>query len=241
MRLRLALAAAAAGPLPLFLGTSFLGWTALIGLPPAFVMPAFCGTAAGQSDLHLWRAFPSALQFDTFGALVFHWLLMLLAMMPLLLSEPLSYLWRRSLSRRRFRAIAAFLAGYLTVWVLVGIPLTLAATAQGNAMSSSALRALLPIAIALVWQLTPAKQICLNRCHRLPRLAAFGSAADRDCLGYGIVSAIWCVGACWALMLVPLAIDRWNLVVMAVVSVVLIAERQIMPRPARWGLLRPAL
>ena len=242
MRPRLVLAAAATGPWPLLLAVSLLGWAALIGSSHSFAISNYCGAVAGQWDLGVRQGPQSLLQFNPPSGLVPHWTLMLLAMMSPLVAKPLSYVWRRSLARRRLRALTAFLIAYLGVWVLAGIPLSLVAI--GFRELAELRQGWLPpaaIAVALLWQLTPAKQTCLNRCHRLPRLSPFGVAADRDCLRYGSVTAFWCVGACWGLMLVPLVVDAWHLAIMAAVSTVLIAERQATPRPARWGLLRPTL
>ena len=85
----------------------------------------------------------------------------------------------------------------------------------------------------------PGRQSCLNRCHRVPRLSAFGIAADIDCLGYGMTTGVWCAGACWALMLVPLTAATMHLPVMAGISVLLIAERMRPARPVRWGITLP--
>ena len=242
MRPRLVLAAAATGPWPLLFAVGLSGWAALIGSSHAFAISNYCGAVAGQWDLGDWQGSQSLLQFNPPSGLVPHWMLMLLAMMSPLLAEPLTYVWRRSLARRRLRALTAFFIAYLGVWVLAGIPLSFVAIGfRELAELRQGWLAPAAIAVALLWQLTPAKQTCLNRCHRLPRLSPFGGAADRDCLRYGFVAAIWCVGACWGLMLVPLVVDAWHLAIMAAVSIVLIAERQARPRPARWGLLRPAL
>jgi predicted metal-binding membrane protein len=90
------------------------------------------------------------------------------------------------------------------------------------------------IAVALKTFATPAKQACLNRCHQLPRLSAFCSATVWDSVRYGAMTALWCVGTCWALMLAPMVVDRMHFATMAGVAVVLLVERQA---PAtRWRL-----
>jgi predicted metal-binding membrane protein len=180
----------------------------------------------------------AALLLNPPAGLAWPWLTMLLAMMPPLLARPVAHLWERSLARRRLRAIALFAAGYVAVWMLAGIVLMMAAIALKTLVGAAFLPApAVAVAIALLWQATPVKQACLNRCHRLPRLSAFGLAADRDCLRYGLVAAFWCVGTCWALMLVPLVADQAHAAVMAVSAVVLLAERAAPARPLRWRLL----
>jgi predicted metal-binding membrane protein len=161
---------------------------------------------------------------------------MLLAMMPPLLTQPLAHLWDRSFSRYRWSAIALFVTGYGAVWMLAGLVLMAAAIVAGVLSARFGLSPLVPATgLALLWQCCPAKQICLNCCHRLPRLSPFGLAAHADSLRYGLVSAVWCVGACWALMLIPLVAQSGHLPVMAAASVLMLAERFAQARPARWG------
>ncbi|MBV8492252.1 MAG: DUF2182 domain-containing protein [Alphaproteobacteria bacterium] len=238
MRLRLIVAAATAPPWPLLLVASLLGWVGVIGSAERFFIPAYCKASANHWDAQAWRDIETVLTLNPPAGLAAHWLVMLLAMMPLLVAEPVAHLWRRSLARRRMRAVGAFVAAYLALWILLGLPLMLGAVALRAWVAAELPLASLALGFALLWQLTPAKQICLNRCHRLPRLAAFGLAADRDCLAYGLTTAIWCIGACWGLMLLPLVVDRMHLAVMAAVSIVLIAERQRPARPARWPRIR---
>jgi predicted metal-binding membrane protein len=86
----------------------------------------------------------------------------------------------------------------------------------------------------VAWQISPAKQWCLNRCHRKPQLAAFGAAADRDAFGFGLSNGASCIGACWALMLLMLVVDHGHLLVMAGVTLFVLAERLENPAPLAW-------
>ena len=164
------------------------------------------------------------------------WMLMLAAMMPPLISGAIHHLWTRSLKRRRWRAITLFVCGYAFVWMTAGWLLALgvsrlvvAAPAWGIGTAA--------VLLAALWQLTPAKQRCLNRCHARPPLSAFGLAADRDAVRYGLAAGGWCLGSCWALMLVPVAMGSAHLAAMILVAVVMVAERQGPCRPpARRGL-----
>lgn len=216
---------------------SLVGWAALLGSGHWLAVPDYCGVSARHWVERGWQGLESALLFNPPARLIPAWLLMLLAMMPPLLAEPVKHLWDRSLARRRPRAIAMFAASYAAVWMGAGVVLTAAAVALKALVGAVWLAApALAAAIALLWQVAPAKQICLNRCHRLPRLSAFDWAADRDCLRYGLVAGSWCVGACWALMLVPLVADRAHVAAMAVGALFLLIERQTPARPAKWRL-----
>jgi predicted metal-binding membrane protein len=86
---------------------------------------------------------------------------------------------------------------------------------------------------------SPVKQRCLNRLHAHPPLAAFGTAADLAALRFGSTHALWCVGSCWALMLLPLLIGYGHLGVMCAVALWLAAERLDDPQPLRWRLRGP--
>ena len=88
--------------------------------------------------------------------------------------------------------------------------------------------------VAFVWQCSPVKQRCLNRSHNHRELAAFGIPADLDALRFGITHGAWCVGSCWALMLLPMLLSRWHFPAMAVVAFVMISERLEQPKPLSW-------
>jgi predicted metal-binding membrane protein len=158
-------------------------------------------------------------------------------MMPPLLGEPLAHLRRRSLARRRARAISAFVAGYGAVWLAAGIILLAAAMAIAAAATAMGVPVLLAVGgIAVAWQMTPARQICLNRCHWLPRLSAFGFAADRDCVSFGLAHGFWCAATCAPLMLPPLTAPQIHLPLMALLSASLMLERMAPAQPEVWSL-----
>ncbi|WP_320233563.1 copper chaperone [Mesorhizobium montanum] len=195
-------------------------------------LPAFCSTGA------LWTA-PSAsldlvLALNPPGSLAAGWALMLAAMMAPLLIVPVRHIRDRCLPRGRARVVALFVAGYATSWMVAGAMLLALAIAMRLAVP----RAWLPLSAAalpaLVWQISPAKQICLNRCHLQPELAAFGLAADVDALHFGLTHGIWCVGSCWALMLLPLLVPHGHVATMAAVALWLFSERLERPTSPRW-------
>ena len=90
--------------------------------------------------------------------------------------------------------------------------------------------------VAFVWQCSPVKQRCLNRGHNHRELAAFGMAADLDVVSFGLMHALWCVGSCWALMLLPMLVLQGHFVAMALVTFVMNSERLERPRPVNWRL-----
>jgi predicted metal-binding membrane protein len=120
------------------------------------------------------------------------WVLMTLAMMVPMVVLPMRTAAERSLWRRRHRAIAGFLIGYLACWAIVGILIARIELRFGAAIA---------FAIAAAWQLTPQKRRALTACHRTMPLAPRGWRADRDCIRYGLRIGARCVISCWALML----------------------------------------
>lgn len=163
--------------------------------------------------------------------------LMFAAMMVPLGGAAVRHVRDRGLARRRGRAVALLVAGYAPPWVAATAVL-LAAAAWIAAARSAAVLALAVLAVTL-WQCSPLKQLCLNRCHAHPPLAAFGPRADLDVLRFGWSHAGWCIGSCWALMLPPMLLGRGHLVAMAAVTLWLAGERLDKPARPRWRLRGP--
>ena len=220
----------------LLLGSG-LGWAGLLAAPDHALLLAFC---RGDGGAWSWPSLRILLDAAPLAPLAAHWALMLAAMMLPTLVSPLMHVHQRSFRQRRPRAFVLFLTGYIAVWMLAGVLLTLVHLSTNAALSPSASPPLWPAlvaaAVALVWQCSPAKQRCLNRSHTHRALAAFGRAADRDALAFGLEHALWCVGSCWALMLVPMLMAHGHLAAMLVVTAVMVAERLDAPAPLRWRL-----
>src|SRR5262249_60348074 len=120
---------------------------------------------------------------------------------------------------------SALVAGSGAVWLVAGVVLLAAAIATAAAANAMGVPMLLAVgAIAVGWQVTPLRQICLNRCHWLPRLSAFGFAADRDCVSFGLAHGFWCPPTCAPLMLLPIIAQQIHLPLMALLSVSLRLE-----------------
>jgi len=227
------LAVAAKGPMPTLIAVDLAGWVVLANSHFVLLTPDFCSSSPGDWMVQGSAGVVAALILNPPAQLIMSCLIMLVAMMTPLLARPIAHLWNHSLARLRAPAIALFVATYAGVWLLVACVLMAVAVVLKAFASAAALPIpALAVVIALIWQATPAKQTCLNRCHRLPRHSAFGSATAWDCMRYGATTALWCVGACWALMLVPLVVDGMHFATMAGVAAVLFVERQA--RATRW-------
>src|ERR1700730_11869718 len=211
---------------------SLAAWSVLAFGGSTSVVPALCSSGAG-SALPLSVSFDLALIFSSPARLAFGWTLMLAAMMLPVVAAPLRHVHDRSFARRRARAMLLFVLGYFAVWMAAGLVLRLVAlTAAWVVPMPLALG--VAFALAVAWQVTPAKQWCLNRCHRRPQLDAFGVAADRDAFNFGLTNGASCAGACWALMLPMLLAGEGQILAMTAVTLLVFAERLERPAPLAW-------
>jgi len=129
---------------------------------------------------------------------IWHWMLMVLAMMAPFTLDRVRVAAEASLWARRNRAIAGFLAGYLAPWLGVGV---VAAWLRQESWTHSYAAPASFFAIAAVWMATTLHTRALAGCHRRCPLAPVGWRADRDCLRFGGTIGIACVASCWPLML----------------------------------------
>jgi predicted metal-binding membrane protein len=221
---------------------SAVSWILLLVEPASVGMFSHC-PATSSGAMPSAASFRMLLAMNSPASLAAGWALMLVAMMSPSLIPPIRHIRLRNFTHRRARSIVLFLAGYAAIWM----PLGGVILATELALKLIAPQAYLPAAwvvlIALVWQFSPIKQRCLNRCHAHIELAAFGTAADFDALRFGMTHGTWCAGSCWTLMLFPMLLPRGHVVAMATVAVLIHSERLEQPRPPswRWRGLRTAI
>ena len=211
--------------------TSLVAW-ALLALTWSDVTPA--GFCSASLRMPLSDSFNLAFVFNSPAQLASGWLLMLAAMMPPLIIAPLRHVHERSFAHRRTRAMLLFVVGYWAVWMIAGMGLQVVALAVQLAVSDTPMCLALSAVAATLWQVSPAKQWCLNRCHRRPQLAASGAPADRAALEFGLSHGAACVGACWALMLLPLFVGQGHVLAMVAVMLFAVAERLENAAPLAW-------
>jgi predicted metal-binding membrane protein len=163
------------------------------------------------------------------------WVVMMAAMMfPSV--APMVSVWIRSVSARptaweRSIGVAGFLSGYLLAWAGFGLAAfgALALTGRLVDQAPAAGRWLGAgiFAIAGVYQLTPLKEACLRHC-RTPVGSLFHYASFkgplRD-LRVGLHHGTYCVGCCWGLMIVLIAVGTMNIAVMAGLAAVILVEK----------------
>jgi predicted metal-binding membrane protein len=224
VRIRAYLSVLSEPPLPVLLTVSLVAWLLLLQNGHSM-----------HASVHSEHYAVDRVGTHALAQLGWSWLIMLVAMMTPLLAEPIRQLWARSLPRRRLMAIFFFAIAYVAIWMLAGFILSeIAKQLQTLSDNSWLTTPGLALLIAIVWQASPWKQVCLNYCHWKPRLSPFGLAADWDCFRFGAVKGVWCVGSCWALMFLPLVFVHASHLLMLVTGLILLAERYQPARPARW-------
>ncbi|MCF2533152.1 DUF2182 domain-containing protein [Yinghuangia soli] len=163
------------------------------------------------------------------------WVGMMAAMM-LPSVAPVAVTWTRAIARRtngaeRVLRTGTFLSGYLLVWTAFGLLAYggLALTGDlveehrqaGRWIGASA------FALAGLYQLGPLKDICLRHCRspmaQLMRYANFHPRA-RD-FRVGAHHGAYCLGCCWALMVVLIPLGVMNIAAMAGIAVLIFLEK----------------
>lgn len=162
------------------------------------------------------------------------WQVMIVAMM-LPSSLPLVRLYARASERapQRGRSMAAFIGGYAAVWSAFGLAAFGADTGLHAVVDAS------PwlerhdwwiggsvLALAGAFQFTSLKDACLDKCrHPGQFLMRYYERGPRGGFRLGARHGLFCVGCCWALMLVMFAAGVASLLWMALLTAVMIHEK----------------
>jgi predicted metal-binding membrane protein len=166
------------------------------------------------------------------------WVTMMAAMMLPSVS-PMVLLFARVSRERARKGLAElvpvwlFVAGYLLVWATVGLVaygLYRAAVSAGTAWLSwdraGPYLAGAALAAAGVYQLTPLKDVCLRHCRSpLHFLLHDWREGRAGAMQMGIEHGAFCLGCCIGLMLALFALGVMSLFWMAVVALVILAEK----------------
>ncbi|HVS27994.1 MAG TPA: DUF2182 domain-containing protein [Solirubrobacteraceae bacterium] len=177
---------------------------------------------------------PGALGFYTLS-----WVVMMAAMMfPSIV--PMVLVFASVQRRRRARgalegsvSTSLFVAGYLVSWTLFGLAAyaafswvrslsigTFSWSHDGRYVASGVLVA------AAIYQLTPAKDACLQRCRGpLDFVLEHWREGPLGALRMGTIHGAWCVGCCWALMAALFALGVMSVPWMIVVAAMIAGEK----------------
>lgn len=203
---------------------SALCWAGLLTSRDPLNASLFCAGGGDRLAALSFAAGASLARFEWQPAL-WHWLLMIGAMMLPMTAMAVRHVAFRSFAGRRSRGIAAFLLGYTAVWVAVAPLYALLRLATGIAAPGQVMPVLgTALLIAALWQASQRKQDALRLCHKVVPLAPSGGAADLSCVRFGLLHGRHCLATCWALMLVAMAAGHQTGLMLAVGCVGL-AER----------------
>jgi len=131
-------------------------------------------------------------------------------------------------------------AGYLTAWLAASLAfaaLTMtiyAFTASGQMLDPVVgLAGAAALLVAGLYQFSGLKQACLEKCRNpFSILFANWSAKPGRILRLGLEQGVWCLGCCWALMLVMFAVGVMNIFWMALIGLFTLIEKQTIGRVA---------
>jgi len=175
----------------------------------------------------------------SYGALLFAmWTVMMAGMMlPSVAPTVLLYaMVVRSHDHEHLQArVLAFVCGYLGVWTAFSLLAALVQRALSAVLYLSPMMQLRSAAVggALViaagaYQLTPAKRSCLRSC-RSPAafIARWYAPGNGAALRMGVVHGLYCLGCCWALMLLLFVAGIMNLLAIAAITLFVLLEKAL--------------
>jgi predicted metal-binding membrane protein len=150
-----------------------------------------------------------ATRLGSFAVFIALWVPMMTAMM---LPGATPAVVQRAYTRGGLRAVPGFVIAYIGVWSAVGVAVYEIYRPHGSLIAG-----ILVIA-AGAYELTPLKRACRRRCRQ----------NERSGFWFGLC----CVGSTIGLMLVLLALGFMSVVWMAVITVVVVAQKLLPPRTA---------
>jgi predicted metal-binding membrane protein len=163
------------------------------------------------------------------------WTLMMAAMM-LPSVTPTASLYARTVRSNKTARIAGLVTGYLAVWAAAGLPAFglawLAGWMTGKNPGAAHILAVGVFAACGVYQLSPLKDRCLAHCRSpIALLLHYGSYRGRlRDLRAGAHHGAYCLGCCWGLMVILIAVGVMNVGAMIGLAVLVLVEKTW-----RWG------
>jgi len=183
---------------------------------------------AVSMDMGLW-GMPGTMGMSFWSFLVM-WTLMMAAMM-LSSMAPLALLYGRTITAHRGPRVTAVGGGYVLAWGATGVVAFVLADLFGDAAADrSTLAQWVAVACfvaAGLYQLTPLKKRCLEHCrsplaHLMHYLGFRGPLRD---VRAGAHHGLFCLGCCWALMVLMVAFGVMNVAAMVGLALVIAVEK----------------
>jgi predicted metal-binding membrane protein len=224
------------------LASAALAWAYILWLSGRMLAPPESGMAAmpGMEGMPAMAAMAPAIQTwsvaDYLSAAVM-WIVMMIGMM-LPSAAPMILLYARvgrTAQHRPFAATGWFAAGYFLAWALFSLAASLcqaglSAFALLTPMLKSASDVLggSVLLAAGLYQWSPLKTMCLDKCKSpllfIQQHGGFGPGL-RHSLLLGLRHGLYCVGCCWALMLLLFAGGIMNIAWIAGLSMLVLLEK----------------
>lgn len=135
-------------------------------------------------------------------------------------------------ARLRIVTVASFTLTYAVLWAVTGIPIYFASVALMAVTTSTLAYTIAGVLIAAgIFQLSPLKQVCLRHCRSpLGFLLGHWRAGWGGGVAMGWAHALYCLGCCWALMMVLVVAGAMGLPWALLIACVVAAEK-LLP----WG------
>jgi predicted metal-binding membrane protein len=196
-------------------------------------MPASTGSMETTTGMNMEPAGPTLLEA---GAFLLAWGVMMTAMM-LPSAAPMIALYgtiRRNAALTHQKSIPGLLFAlvYLGLWLAFGLPVYLGSLIINAAATNTFIADLLPYALALVlgvagiYQLSPLKQVCLRACRSpLGFLMGHWRSGYSGTLKMALAHGFYCIGCCWALMVVLVSAGAMALQWVLLIAVLVFAEK----------------
>jgi predicted metal-binding membrane protein len=210
-------------------GATVLAWLWIV--PMSFDMyGAMSGSSAWMTTPE-WDARYVARLFGMWAVMMTGMMLPSSAPMVLLFTQIVR---QSDLSRPVIRAYA-FAAGYLFVWSLFAVAAVMVQRALVGALAltpmmtlSSNRAASAVLALAGLYQLTPLKRVCLSSCQSpLTFVARHWRNGLVGAFRMGLAHGVFCLGCCWALMLLLFAGGVMHLTTLGLLTIVVLIEKAL--------------
>lgn len=216
------------------LAVTILAWLWLIGPGQQGSAPDSHGTAMPGMDMPGMAADPAVTQRAALFATLM-WAVMMAGMM-LPGATPMILLFTAVQRRRQgspLAATAVFLSGYAIVWggfavlaALAQVALSSAASLSSDLSLTSRWAGAAVLAGAAAYELSPLKYRCLQRCRGpIGFVAQHWRPGRRGALTMGLRHGAYCLGCCWALMLLLFVGGVMNLVWVAALGALVLVQK----------------
>ncbi len=172
--------------------------------------------------------------------LIMWWVMMIAMMLPSATPMVLLYarVYRQAQSKQQIKSsgipIPAFIAGYLLIWLVFSFAAVFLQwiLEQSKLMHGIMMWITEPyfsaglLFVAGIYQFTPLKHTCLKQCRSpVEFISRHWQQGNIGALTMGIHHGIFCLGCCWALMLLLFFGGIMNLVWIAGLAIIVLAEK----------------